>query len=384
MEKSPLLKNLLKKSILLLLIMLLVSSMVSGCGGQSDQSDKSAEQAGEAATRTITDMVGREVEVPTDVETFVALGNTPRMITYLGLAEKAVGISGSDPEDITPLTAYAYANKDLWADTARVGTDAGGMTDYYPEEIIRVNPDVILCSYPPELADEIQTRTDIPVVSVEIGTLFGQDYQEALTLLGEVCGVPEKAQEVIAFINDCLEDLDTRTAGIPAADRPAVLGAAATFKGVHGIDGVYVNNPVFTALNANDVTQDISDTSTTMLVDKEQIISWDPEHIFLDFGGVPLVKENFKQNPDFYAQLSAVQNGKLYQHPSSTSYYTNVEIPLVNCYFIGSIIAPKEFEDVAFEEKAREIFEFFLGDADYLSKLEGYGASYSAVTLGDN
>ncbi len=373
-----------KKSILLLLMMLIVSSMVFGCGGQSDQSDqsdKSAEQTGKAATRTITDMVGREVEVPANVQTFVALGNTPRMITYLGLAENAVGISGSAPEDITPLTAYAYANKDLWADTALVGTDAGGMTDYYPEEIIRVNPDVILCSYPPELADEIQTRTNIPVVAVEIGTLFGQDYEEALTLLAEVCGVPDKAQEVIAFINDCLDDINTRTAGIPSDDRPAVLGAAATFKGVHGIDGVYVNNPVFSVLNANDVTKDISDTSTTILVDKEQIISWDPDYIFLDFGGVPLVKDDFKQNPDFYAQLSAVRNGKIYQHPSSTSYYSNVEIPLVNCYFIGSTIAPEEFEDIVFEDKAKEIFRFFLGDADYLNKLEEYGASYGAVTL---
>ena len=66
----------------------------------------------EMETRTITDALGREVTVPATVEKIIPLGNTPRMITYLGLADKVVGYSGMDPEKVTPLVAYAYVNSE--------------------------------------------------------------------------------------------------------------------------------------------------------------------------------------------------------------------------------------------------------------------------------
>lgn len=360
-------------------LMLAVVLYVAGCGGTKAP----APSAGEGATRTITDMAGREVAVPETVETFVALGNTPRMIAYLGLAEKAVGVGGMALDQINPVTAYAYVNKDRWKVLPAVGTDAAGATDYYPEQIIAVNPDVILCSYTKELADEIQTKTGIPTVTVAMGTLFGADYEEALRTLADVCGVPERAEAVIAFINDALADLNARTADVLDADKPSVLGAAATFKGSHGIEGVYVRYAVFEAINANDVTRDMSAPESAVIIDKEQIIGWNPEYIFLDSGGVGLVQKDFADNPDFYGHLTAVQKGNLYQYPSSTSYYSNVEIPIVNSYYVGSILYPEQFKDIVFEEKANEIFQFFLGDGDYLGKLEASGFGYQKVTLGE-
>jgi iron complex transport system substrate-binding protein len=376
----------MKKWIALILVIALIGCIAAGCG--NDASTASPDSAGtsagsEGSTRLITDMVGREVEIPATVETIVPLANTPRMITYLGLAEKAVGIGGGDPAGITPVTAYAYANKDLWADVPVVGTDAAGATDYYPEEIIKVDPDVILCSYNKELADEIQTKTGIPVVSVAMGTLFGKDYEEALRLLADVCGVPDREEDVIAFINNCLKDLKDRTANVPDAGKPTVLGAAATFKGMHGIEGVYSKYAVFEAIAAKDVTEGISDKSGGVLIDKEKVIEWNPQIIFLDSGGVNLVQEDYAKNPDFYAHLTAVQNGNVYQYPSSTSYYSNVEIPLVNSYYVASILYPEQFKDIVFEDKASEIFELFLGDGDFLDKLETSGLGYGKVTLGE-
>lgn len=369
----------MKKYIALILVIALIGCIAAGCG--NDAPAVPAESEG--STRLITDMVGREVEIPSTVETIVPLANTPRMITYLGLAKKAVGIGGMDPAGITPVTAYAYADKDLWEDLPVVGTDAAGATDYYPEEIIKVDPDVILCSYNKELADEIQTKTGIPVVSVAMGTLFGKDYEEALRLLADVCGVPDRAEEVIAFINDCLKDLKDRTKNVPDAGKPTVLGAAATFKGMHGIEGVYAKYAVFDAIAAKDVTEGISDKSGGVLIDKEKVIEWNPQIIFLDSGGVNLVQNDYEKNSDFYAHLTAVQNGNVYQYPSSTSYYSNVEISLVNSYYVASILYPEQFRDIVFEDKASEIFGLFLGDGDFLDKLEASGLGYGKVTLGE-
>lgn len=364
----------MRKTMGLILVTALLGGALCGCG-------EGLAKAPAGTTRTITDMLGREVEIPVTVETIVPLANTPRMITYLGLADRAVGIGGMSFDEIDPVTAYAYANKELWSKVPIVGTDAMGATDYYPEEIIKVNPDVILCSYTAELADEIETQTGIPVVAVPMGTLFGEDYEAALRLLANVCGVPEKAEAVIDFLNGCLEDLAERTADIPAAAKPSILGAAATYKGVHGIESVYVQYAVFEAINAQDMTAGITGEADAVLIDKEKIIEWNPDYIFLDSGGVELVKQDHAENSDFYAHLAAFRNGKVYQYPSSTSYYSNVEIPLVNSYYVGSIIFPEQFADIDFAEKANEIFKVFLGADEYLGEINASGLGYGQVTF---
>ena len=338
-----------------------------------------------SGTRTITDALGREVEIPAEVNKIVALSNAPRMAVYLGLADKVVGYSGMNPEGITPLTAYAYVARDLWANVPIVGTDTGGNTDYYPEEILAAKADVIICSYTEDVVKNLETQTGIPVVSVAMGNLFEEDYKESLRTIAEICGVEDRAEAVIAYIDSCLTDLNQRTATISDADKPTALSAAATFKGVHGIEGIRIKDQVFTAVNAVNVgSRDVAgDNSTAVEVDKEQILAWNADYIFCDYGGVQLVKQDVEANPDFYAQLKAYNDGNIYQYPSSTSYYSNLEISLANCYFVGSVLYPEQFADIDLNSKANEIFNFFLGADDYMSILNEYGAGYDPIDFGN-
>lgn len=359
---------------LLLLLSLLLS--LAACGAKETDPSSTSE------TRTVTDALGREVVLPAKVERIVPLGNTPRMITYLGLADKVVGIGGMKWDDVTPLTAYAYAMKELWKDLPIVGTDSMGNTDYYPEQIISVQPDVILCTYTEDIVKDIETKTGIPVVAVSMGTLFAEDYDQSLRILGEACGVSERAEEVIAFIDTCLTDLQTRTADIPENEKPTVLSAAATFKGVHGIEGVRLSDPVLDVIHANNIAAQ-DGGSDAAIVDREQILAWDPDYIFCDFGGVALVREDEASDPGFYAQLKAYNDGRIYQHPSTTSYFSNLEIPLVNCYYIGSVLYPERFADVDISAKAEEIFSFLLGYENFMGELEAIGAYYGTIDFAD-
>lgn len=333
-----------------------------------------------ATPRYVVDALGRKVALPNIVKRIVALGNTPRMVVYLGLTENVVGVGSLPPDKISPLTAYAYAVKDAWKDIPVVGTDAMGNTNYYSEEIVSVEPDVILCTYPEATARDLEKKTGVPVFAVSAGTLFDKDYEESLRLIGEVCGVEDRANEVVKYLNDSLEDLRHRTEGVSEDERPSVLSAAATFKGVHGIESVRLQDPVLDAVNVKNIAARQSGTPAA-IVDREQILVWNPDYIFCDFGGVPLVREDQKKRPDFYERLDAFSHGRVYQHPSSTSYFNNLEISLANCYFIGSILYPQRFTDVDAREKAEEIFEFFLGRSDLMSALEEMGAFYGPIRL---
>ncbi|MBQ9968143.1 MAG: ABC transporter substrate-binding protein [Oscillospiraceae bacterium] len=338
----------------------------------------------EAPTRVMVDGVGREVVLPEQVERIVPLGNTPRMAVYLGLADKFVGIGECEIAD-SPIMAYAYPYREAWAELPVVGTDSMGETAYYAEEIILARPDVILCNYTANVADSIQAQTGIPVFAVQEADLFSEGYDEALRLLGEVCGAAERAEAVIRAIDDNIAELESRTKDLTDAGKPTVLGAGATFKGSHSIDGVYTNYPVFEILSAMDVAEDIAGQtgSSGVMVDREQILIWDPEIIFFDAASMELVRADYAEDPDYFEQLQAVKNGALYQWPNSTWHWSNVEIPMVCAYYVGATLYPEAFADVDLEAKAAEIFDFFIGQPDYLSVLEEAGAGYSKVTLGE-
>ena len=388
----------MKKVLSILLTLAMLVSLVA-CGKSATEPQGKPEEAVSVTEGTtavqdksepivITDALGRKVELPAAAKKIVALSNVPRMVVYLGLADRVVGYSGLNPENVSPVMAYAYTAKDLWADVPLVGTDAGGNTDYYPEEIIAADPDVIICSYTEDVVKNLEAQTGIPVVSVSMGNLFEEDYNQSLRTIAKICGVEDRAEEVISYIDDCLADLDKRTADIADTDKSSALSAAAPFKGAHGIEGVRIKDQVFNAVHAVNMAalddNTSKDNSTAVEVDKEQILAWNPDYIFCDYSGVKLVKQDEKANPDFYAQLKAYNDGHIYQYPSSTSYYSNLEIPLANCYFVGSILYPEQFADVDINAKANEIFKFFLGVDDYMSVLNEYGASYGPIDFGSN
>lgn len=332
-------------------------------------------------THIVVDGLGREVEVPVKVERIVTLGNASRMATYLGLADKMVSVASGD-QNPSLFMAYGVYNQELWADLPVVSS--GGYGEVNPEAILAADPDVILCTYEEDIVANIEDQLGCMVVAAPQGTLFGEDYELALRVFGEACGVSERAEAVIGMIHDCLDDLNERTQDIPDADKPLCLGAAATFRGGHGIGGVYANSAILAAVNARDAAEGLADGAPKGVeVDREQILAWDPDVIILDAGNLELIAQEYAEDPDFFAELSAVKNGQVYQWPNATANYTNVEIPLVSAYFAGSLLYPEAFEDIVFEEKAAEIFEFFLGHEGYLELLGEAGLGYGPVTLGE-
>ena len=370
----------MKKTFALLLALIMVMSMTA-CGKQESAEGTEAPTA-EPTTRVIVDALGREVVIPTTVETIVPLGNATRLCVYLQLQDKFVTINQGDLSD-SFFMAYGWANRDAWADLPIAAS--GGYGVFHPEVILEANPDVILCTYEADIVASIEEQTGIPVVAVAQGKLFAEDYEQSLRILGDVCGVSQRAEDVISFLNTCLTDLNNRTKDIPDENKPLILGSAATFRGGHGIQGVYMDHPVFSAVNAKDAAIGLEKQpfDTGVEVDKEKILDWDPEILFLDAGNMGLINAEYADDPDFFAQLSAVKNGKVYQWPNSTDNYTNLEVPLVNAYYAGTILYPDAFSDVDFEAKAAEIFEFFLDRTGYLEVLTGNGLGYENITLGE-
>ena len=195
---------------------------ISGCKttGASDQDQV-----------MVTDLLGRQVPVPSKVERVVAIGpGALRLYTYAGNLDFVVGVEQIEVD--RPIgRPYLLANPSL-SELPVIG-QGGPNNAPDPEKILNVNPDVIFSTYATDIAaaDELQSKTGIPVVAISYGTLgfgtteiFGQFVQNSLRLIGEITGTTEKSQSAIDFIQQAQQDLENRTKDIPDSDKPSVYG----------------------------------------------------------------------------------------------------------------------------------------------------------------
>ena len=339
----------------------------------------------QAETRTVTDIWGRQIEIPVTVNSIIALGSgAPRIATYLGVIDMLVGAEDSDINNFTVIRDYNPVHHERLRLLPSVGAGGGsGNNNGFPEEIIMLAPDVILAAFSPDAADELQRQTGIPVVSVRyISTgLANETFYNAMRVFAEVVRVQKRAETLLSYIDALKEDLHNRTADIPDSEKLRAYAGAVTFNGQRGFGGTYSNFGPFTVINALNVADDAREEGFYE-VDFEQIIAWDPEVIFLDPGNMRLVNYEYAVNPNFFRSLRAVQEGRVYSMPAFNFAATNITYALINAYFAGTILFPDRFDDIDIAEKSAEILTTFLGVNTFEIMAE-HGLFFGNITIGE-
>ena len=360
----------MKKMISLILALMLGIGLLSGCGsGDMDA------QSG----RSITDGAGRRVEVPENVESIVCVGvGALRYTCYMGAAELVVGVEEHETtRGIDRL--YNFVNHEKFQDLPVTGTN--GVP--YAEEIIAVAPQVIVMSKSANAdADDLQAQTGTPVVVVPgSDTTLDNNAYETIRILGELYGMEDRAEELTAYLKGVQEDLDGRTKNIPDSEKPSVYVAGVSFRGAHGFEGTEAGYGPFELIHANNLA-DTTGQSGAFDIDLEQVLSWDPDILFLDFNGMALINEDYAKNPDYYHALTAVQEGRVYSQISFRSYASNLETALADAYYAACVMYPEQFRDIDPVEKAGEIFEMLLGENPY-EDLKEAGYEFRPIEIGE-
>ena len=105
-------------------------------GDPSPASDAPAGADAASSTRTVTDMLGRQVEIPTEVRSVICNGNNAlRMVTYLQATDLLAGVEETDKGFGTSTRRdYAYAYYDSFKDLPVIGKGGGSAYTAYPEE----------------------------------------------------------------------------------------------------------------------------------------------------------------------------------------------------------------------------------------------------------
>lgn len=368
----------------LLTLLTLLSLTACGSAGQESDYTQTAAESDSTATRVVVDSFGREVEIPGEVKTIVCTGSGAlRMICYLQCTDKLIGVEDTDKEyETSTLRDYAHVYYETFRDLPSIGKGGGTSNTAYVEELITLQPDVILSGYTQEALEDLQSATGIPCVSIRAQSInfIDESFYTAMRVAADVLGAQDRCEEVLSYIDACKADLTDRTADIPEEEKPTCYTGAVTFSGAHGFTGTYSNFGPFMAIGARNVADEAGETGY-FDADPEKIVAWDPDLIFLDPGNMDLVNDEYASNPGYYDALRAVQEGKLYSCISFNNYSTNVGYAIADAYYAGLVMFPEQFADVDIAAKTDEILEFLLGDA-YYDEMVADGLSFGVMELG--
>ncbi|MDD3071981.1 MAG: ABC transporter substrate-binding protein, partial [Methanoculleus horonobensis] len=243
-----------------------------------------------------------------------------------------------------------------------------------PEKILGIGPAVIFktgstgtaySTSGPE-ADKLEARTGIPVVAFPYGSLRNDAEQAemyaGLRTMSEVLEKEDRAEEVIAYIEATIADLEARTADIPESEQKTAYIGGVSSAGAHGIISTEPAYPPFTWVNAKNPAAGLGTAHAD--VAKEALVDWDPEYIFVDLGTTQLENDGaigeLKNDPALQG-LTAAKEGRVYGVLPYNFYNVNYETILADAYFVGKTLYPDRFADIDPEEKADEIYTFFVG-----------------------
>ncbi|MGB9780248.1 iron ABC transporter substrate-binding protein [Caldanaerobacter sp.] len=348
-----------------LAILLIIVMSLTACSKSSQNQTQTSETSKETVqTITVTDLVGRQVEVKEPVHKVVAIGpGALRLVTYVDGIDRIAGVENIDKKLANGRTYNMLFQEEF----AKLPTIGQGGPDSTPdaEKLVQVNPDVIfvISLLDKSKADDLQAKTGIPVIVLSYGKLgtFEEDVYASLEIIGKVLGKEDRARELVNYIKGVQKDLQDRTKDVPDDKKPTVYVGALGFKGAHGIESTQGNYPPFMAVNAKNVADTLGQKGSIM-VEKEKLLAWNPDIIFIDEGNLELVKQDYQKNPDFYKNLKAFKNDNIYGILPYNQYNTNIDTALVDAYWVGKVLYPEKFSDIDPVNKATEIYSKFFGD----------------------
>lgn len=316
----------------------------------------------------VKDMAGRVVKAPLDPQRIVCLGpGTLRQIVYLQKQDKVVGI-----ENFEKISAYGrpylLANPQL-AQLPTIAPGGPGNINNDPdlEATLKSRPQVIFISYmDPNKATALQDKIGIPVVVLSQGRFAGFDEKlyDSLKIASKVLKAEPRAEAIIKFIDDCREDLAKRSTNVEPAKGPTVYVGSVGFRGQQGIESTDADYTPFEWVKANNIVKTLN-KKEHVFINKEQLLAWDPDIIFIDGSGLNPTMLDYQKNPDFYNSLKAVKESRDYLLFPFNFYIANVDTAIADAYAVGKLLYPDRFSDVDIRKNADRIYEFFVNKPIY-------------------
>lgn len=363
-----------KKGLALLLALLLpLAMLLSGCAQSAGpaasaeavptQEAAGAETAQDAVAppeeaapqeREITDMAGRTMTVPLEIESVFSTGPAAAIYLYTLVPDKLLGwnYALNDIEKSIILEQYH--------DLPNFGQ--GDAVNY--EAVIAAGPTIALNvtsinDGSIDASDALAEQLGVPVVMVSSDLL---DAPAVYRFMGELFGVEEQAEALAAYAEETFNAISSLD--IPNEEKVRIYYG-------NGEDSLETapagssHGQIIDLVNAVNVADLELGDGSRVQISAEQLLAWDPDVIIVN--GEPkadmtgsAAAEAILADP-LFATLKAVQNGAVYGTPNAP--FSWVDRPpgpnrIVGIRWLSGLIYP-EYLDYDVDEAVREFFQLF-------------------------
>lgn len=373
--------------------LLLIGLLLTACAGSPNPQSSSPDEAGktplgEEGTQTppgseqaegnqeeektvfvFTDTAGKEHELPVPLENVVVINrNTAEAIQVLGAQDKVIATGD------TTLANNPYLDYGDLPDVGKTG-------EVNLELILSLKPQAVFAytNRPDQTLEDKLEPAGIAVI--RMNNYLADQMEEEYRLLGKLFNKEDRAKEFVLWKNGIEQQLADRVSEIPEEEKKSVMALSVGFLNSDGgyrifpsasLDGKPGVGEGYATLlaggvDAADLQWDPAESSTTILVDEEYVLSRNPDVLTLHgtwLGGYDAegtdehreVIENIKTISSV-PQLKAGQNNELYIFHTN---FIGSDKRYIGVLQLAKYLYPERFTDLDADQYMAEYFEQWL------------------------
>jgi iron complex transport system substrate-binding protein len=330
---------------------LLLATAFAGCTTQhSSTSATAAASSSQNTTRTITDMSGATVTIPTTINRIADGWHAHNeVVLMLGDGKKIVATT-------TTIKGLEWFKKiDPSIETAPA---AFTTSDVNTEVLLNTSPDIVFISTSTNATSAKLKQTGLPVVTLAF-TTFDQ-LKQCFLLTGSILGDNElkKAQTYNSYLDSKLAMLNETTSTIPADQKVRVLHLSSLSPLQVDGNNTLIDTWIQTAGGVNAAGQDISGNMQP-ISSMESIQKWNPDVIIV--GGT--VKDRATiMNDTVWKQTKAVQNGRVYVNPKGAYLWDRYSAEeALQIQWAAKTLYPDKFQSLDINNETKSFYKTFFG-----------------------
>jgi iron complex transport system substrate-binding protein len=325
-----------------------------------------AEETDTRETITLTDNVGRQVELKCPVETAVsALRYNNELIRACGAIDHIISVDMNTAQD-----------REYWGMFDPDNVIGKGQRELDYEKIVELDPEVVIL---PENGSYEEAEEKLEPFGIPVFVISGYDtadFENQVKNIGTMFGTEEKAEEFYNYFNDKLEYIRTQLEG---AEKRSLY-----IEGTSELSTIFPGDPMFDMVEyafADNIFAVDYENINKGEVDPEEVITRNPEVIVklvtpaeaMAGTGLytPPTKEEFEAaydsivNRPGWDEIEAVQNDNIY---FMTQFSHGGAGKLVGTCYIAKMLYP----DLLPELDPAEVFRAWMEDFQGFKNVEGH------------
>ena len=312
----------------------------------------------------LTDARGRDVEIPTEINSILAIKSCSlELVSFFNAVDKVTHIDINERFEGSDNRTHGYILKDK----------VGGLPVVDPksvEQVIASGVDIVISStVAVSDLDKEQADYGVPVFAINADLEFGDAFYNQIYMLGKLFGEEDRADELVTGIEDMISDITT--AFLPSDgdsvtyEVPTAYACGMNFMGMGSLLKTSGDYLPFEYSHIKNVMPSSSAGvgKQPYNIGIETLIDADPQFIFIDGGNYEATVKEIRDKNNVLKTIDAIKEGNIYSMMVYKSWGTNWQNQLINVYYVAEITRGDYF-DWNFEEEANKIIQLFHPGTD--------------------